>query len=853
MAASIVSASSTASLQRRIVTANRRLARRLQRDGLDAITLDDWLDSLLKQTNPNARMLQPFQSALLWQETIAATTQQLPVPFANLAATADVAMQAWSLCHNFQLSWKDPDFAANAETSQFQTWADAYSRRLSKLKVEDRSRALSRLPDEIWTSPPLDLRGFDRLTPLQLHLVGRVDFVTTDLDHPAERQSRQGFASFEEELRAAALWAQQQVEAGQPCAIIVPTLSTQANEVRRILRSVLSPHEFELSSGTQLGDVGIIHDALQLLDLLDGRATLDTWSWLLRSNYVGGAQQDSGRRALFDAWLRDRAGQELSVETVLRFETRAPIHTRSKSFFDSLRRTAKQRAKANEQLSFSNWKKRIHIWLNEFGWAEESTLSSEEFQAREAWLRQLDEWAQLDLVSPPVGWQKAFALLKRKVNRAPFQPESKDAPVQVMGLLESAGSIFKALWVVGNSDNVWPPPVRPHPFLPVGKQRQRKMPNSSAEVQAQYAAETTARLQRSANEIVFSWPQRDRDAELQPSPMIASIAAAQADPANVGSMDADSVELRRRPLDWQAPALPLGFQAAGGSHALKDQAGCPFRSFARFRLQARELEEPSAAFTPRDRGDVMHRVLERFWREVKSHAALIQMEDQQWQDLLADYLKQGLDYICAEDDQPWQLGLREVEEAILQQRLCQWIVIEKQRTPFQVVDHERKLPADIGGIQFEVRIDRVDQVSTESADNGKVIIDYKSGKFSIKSWEGERLDEPQVPLYASLYSDAGETVVGALVANLRPEELQLRGLVAYPESAQVEGNKMTVKAMGDQIQEWRHHLTQLAIAHRNGDAQLDPKRNTTCQYCHLPTLCRKAEVLRASETDEAAE
>ena len=45
---------------------------------------------------------------------------------------------------------------------------------------------------------------------------------------------------------------------------------------------------------------------------------------------------------------------------------------------------------------------------------------------------------------------------------------------------------------------------------------------------------------------------------------------------------------------------------------------------------------------------------------------------------------------------------------------------------------------------------------------------------------------------------------------------------------------------------WERNLTRLATAYAGGDARVDPKQASTCEYCHLSTLCRIHE-LRGAE------
>ena len=56
---------------------------------------------------------------------------------------------------------------------------------------------------------------------------------------------------------------------------------------------------------------------------------------------------------------------------------------------------------------------------------------------------------------------EAFAFLQRLCATTLFQPESPDAPIQILGVLESAGLRFDCLWVSGLTDEAWPMQARP--------------------------------------------------------------------------------------------------------------------------------------------------------------------------------------------------------------------------------------------------------------------------------------------------------------------------------------------------------------------------------------------------------
>ena len=125
--------------------------------------------------------------------------------------------------------------------------------------------------------------------------------------------------------------------------------------------------------------------------------------------------------------------------------------------------------------------------LQQLGWPGERPLDSAEFQTARAWRQLLETFAALALVQPRLGPRAALARLRRLAGETPFQPETEEAPIQVLGLLEAGGLRFDALWIMGLHDEVWPPPARPNQFLPAALQRRLGLPHASAERELAYA------------------------------------------------------------------------------------------------------------------------------------------------------------------------------------------------------------------------------------------------------------------------------------------------------------------------------------------------------------------------------
>lgn len=153
-----------------------------------------------------------------------------------------------------------------------------------------------------------------------------------------------------------------------------------------------------------------------------------------------------------------------------------------------------------------------------------------------------------------------------------------------------------------------------------------------------------------------------------------------------------------------------------------------------------------------------------------------------------------------------------------------------------MADIEAERIIAIGGLQIKTRADRVDALS----DGREIILDYKTGQLKSRGWEGERPDEPQLPLYCAT---SDRPVAGAAFAVIRVGELRFRGLTTQDVSLPA-FTKMTIDPpipLDRQLLEWRHVLEHLAEAFRAGKARVDPKPGA-CDNCGLRALCRIREV-----------
>jgi probable DNA repair protein len=425
-----------------------------------------------------------------------------------------------------------------------------------------------------------------------------------------------------------------------------------------------------------------------------------------------------------------------------------------------------------------------------------------------------------------------------------FQPETEQASIQILGTLEASGFFFDHLWIAGLHDEAWPAQANPNPLLPMHLQREKRIPRCSPERELEFASLVTRRLLASGSNVIVSYPRREQDRELGPSPLIASLPGATPDDLNLQS-GPSMVEIIRQSrsieklIDAKGPPLIESSRQRGGTKVFQYQSGCPFRAFAELRLGAEKLEFPMPGLDPRQRGILVHYTLEEIWRELRTHEALCSLMD------LPSLTRRSVDAAMArfnlERGTTLPRRFAEPEQERLRQLIADWLEIEKARQPFEVVRPEGERFAEVSGIRCKVKIDRIDRL----LDGREVIIDYKTGDPSLQFWETDRPDEPQLPLYSTIHE---KPLAGVLFAQIKTGKLRFLGLVdndvAMPGAVPVD--------LAAQIQAWRAVLEKLALDFRSGHAEVNPKDPAkNCRYCPQPCFCRIAEKQAKLNREEA--
>jgi ATP-dependent helicase/nuclease subunit B len=780
---------------------------------------EDALYSELGQTLP--LLLTEAQEQHLW-EGILEKSGLLIVPRA-----AAQCREAWRLMHQ----WRIGAGGANEDSLAFSSWVSKYKDKTEKEVDSGRLPDLmAGLLDKLRKPKLLVAYAFDVVPPQTREFFEHFEFRTCVPEGFDGACMRTSFRSAREEIEAAAKWARARLEEGKcRIGVVVPDLGRRRSEVVRVFSRAMqpgynlpgaakTPMPFNVSLGQPLALYPLVDAALTLIEWAHHPLEFARASRLVRSPFLGGADTELARRAMLDVRLRKDADGSMSLGKFISSSEPCPVLRKRLEAIFEITKTRPE--------SPAEWARHFSALLDAAGFPGERALDSDEFQTRVKWHEALAELSKLERLAGKLSFAQALAFLKRHCADTFFQPESPDAPIQVLGFLESAGQRFDCLWVAGLTDGEWPLPARPNPFIPIAAQKKAGIPQASAEASFELDRRITEEWKRSAAEVVFSHASNEEDRKLSPSPLILDVAEqplAVPDFPRYRDLLFSSSQLESFE-DSSAPPVPPG-KVVGGTRVLADQAACPFRAFAKWRLGAKELEEPADGLDPRDRGKLLHALMRELWLRLKNSNSL------------ARDLAPAISQAAAEAVREAKLEGRfaELERSRLAKLAREWLELESRRAPFEVLFTEQQRDLEVAGLQFQSRIDRMDKLR----EGGHVLIDYKSSRFlSPRQWEGPRPDDPQLPLYAVT---APEDLAAVVFAKLRPGEMRFMG---YSRAERLLPSVQFYHEWPKLLAQWKKDAEALGTGFASGDARVDPKDGLdTCRNCELHTLCRVYEKL----------
>ena len=863
-----------------VLTPNSRLARFLLRQYQTVQThsscptpkilpINRWLENCYQDwlfiTEQPLNLLSVNQALFIWETIIRRDEKNIFQP----NQIAQSCMQAYEFLQQANLSLVQVSVFGNVDVATFVSWALEFEQHCQAhqliCKAQLAQLVISALLKQQLIAPEnIYLVSFDDLSPVIIDLLDTLKnngskIAKQELHVTAQTQQQIALQDCNEEISVMAHWAknlhQQNPQASITC--IIPKLNNLRPQLLQTFQSLFSDETIvNISGGYSLAQAPIIKAALQFLQLNPYTIDCQHYTSLLTSPFIKHYETECDARALFDSELRNVNEPEISWQFLL---DKANQHNDLSNFTKQLEQYRQLRKVIPKKQTLLEWTEYFLTLLNHLGWPGDQTLSSEEHQQVQRWYELLQELANLNLEQTKISYQTAISILSSYTQRILFQKETIDGPIQVLGLLEAAGLTSDYLWIMGLDSETWPAAANPSPFLPRELQRQYNMPHSSPERELLFAQQLMQRFVHSAQHIIYSWHRHDAERELAASPLLKDIPPHPNLPPLAQGKEQESalrdssgnflpcatargragVRVQELLHDTKAPPFQPDEKPKGGSGIFKDQAACPFRAFAHYRLKATAPTTPEIGLDPLERGSLLHSCLDLVWSELKTHAQLCQLVNDDLQKIINDSIVQAFKKLFPYS-RKLQPIFKNLEIQRLQQLITKWLEFEKQRAPFHVIAHEQWRRVQIGPLNINLQIDRIDEL----ADGQHLLLDYKTGKTNPAEWFGTRPRAPQLPLYAI----TEKNITALTFAQVRIDELCFKGV--SEQELDIAGIKVPAdfskkyeapETWSALLQEWHTTLEKLANDYYNGIAAVDPLYANTCDDCDLHTLCRIAE------------
>lgn len=770
-------------------------------------------------------LLSRTQERLLWQQIL----RQQPYHAYHDGLLKEV-QNAWDHCQHWQIKINDPAYAYTPQTRQFQHWQTLFQAELKTKQAITENQLVDYLLQQesprLTASKHLIWACFDDFTPQQHALQQTLEQQGViqdyyDLDTPNAEAYQYKARDPDDEWQQMILWTKARLAAGdQRIILVIPDLQRVASRLQRFLTQHFSEHAYNLSLGKNLLQYPLVNHALEWLTLNETLSHQQA-CLLLQSPYLHGSQYEYLARS---EWLdQSTLLREPMIPTSFFYEacqTKAP----------ELSRILKNKVPYPEHASLMTWASLFKQRLAALGFPGEYALDSESYQCFQRFMTLFDEFIALSVIQSEMPLEEALNALRSLAQQTIFQYKQPETSVLILGLLEASGCQADSMWICGLTDQCLPQSMRLSAFIPHPLQRQLDMPHASNERELRLAKQLIERLQSSCEHLIFSYPGLTGEQPNLPSPLIASHLSYHALTESV----CDHCQLIEIEENYQLPLVDQE-QVTGGTSLLANQAQCPFKAFAAHRLHAKTPEPLQEGLDARDRGQLIHRVLESVWQILKTQQALLLLSHSELDNLLKRLINQTLNHLLQSKAMTYPPLLKQIEEARLMRLLHACLEWEKQRPPFEVFAIEQTETVSLADLTFNIRMDRVDQIQPNDPSQPvqKCVIDYKTS-LPLKPWREERPEAPQLLLYAL----TNDHINALLFLQLKSGRVTCHGL--SEESLSIDGVQIIKKDESwPEFQiTWQQRLTHLAEEFKQGHCTPTPLSTTTCQVCAFQNLCR---------------
>jgi len=564
---------------------------------------------------------------------------------------------------------------------------------------------------------------------------------------------------------------------------------------------------------------------------------------LLFNNWID--SEDYKYREQLGNYIKDKKLPKISINSLKRL-----IENDSKLKelkLDSLTKTLllieKNQALWSKKKDLNEW-----ITLTEEYWIETkvnkiNNLLSFEINNINSLFKSLNQLKNNKIIDYTVTFEEYWEILFTQLENSPAPKGANDFSIDINGFAENPIKKYDAIWLMNMNTNLWPGKTEFNPFIP--KKLQKKY-HIFDEIHIKKIDKVRLnRLKSFGSDITISYSKKDVETLLIPTPGYFN--DSEVEEIISKTKEINNKKYLEKIKDDKAPEiLGTNINVSGGFRCLENFQVCPAWSFYENRLHARPYQEDDQEeISKMSRGNLIHELLEKFWKEHKSSINLAKMSEK--------VLKKNIEILIHKVMSSYQVSKPcisptqiRLEGDYFKNLLYQWLCYEKLERPrFSVIESEEKYPVKIDRINFNVKIDRIDQYE----DGSRLLIDYKTGSevLTISQWKKSPITSLQMPIY--IVFTGIENISAAGIGYVHNNDVKLVGLSSCAQEP-IDGmitvfSKEKLKAHEDQwsdlLASWEVDIHKLASGYLSGDAKVIYGTEDELKYCSVKPLLRIAE------------
>ena len=838
------------------------------------LPLSSWLRNVWLASWPEKYLLSELQCEKIWEEIINQDSARLDL--LHLQGVASQTSKAFSLLHEYRLPRDKKLYEQTDESKAFLRWIRKFESRLSSAlapcMLMDAVRN-SMQEGEILIPHSLRIRGFEEQSPQLKYFLNflrekgtRVDFLSP-VPSPeilAQRMEKlndknvnvEEYENRQGEAEACACWVRSIFQPGKRIGIVVPELEKYRTLLKRELAAELVPETifsldeedlpFNISLAPPLSQEPMIKLALNLLSVKTSNVPVSTFLSIIQSPFFGFAFPPTREISDLERNLRKKRVLSIPLD---RFHSICG----SVPQVDQLVESLKSWTLNNSKLMPEKWAKELSDFLKTTGWpgkvapgTDKQSVLSKRHQGFEAWKDCLNQLCSLNQILGPINRLEVLNHLTHITRSKPFQSKTPEHSIQVIGLLESSGMQFDYLWVMGCHHEALPAHPEPNPFIPYEIRNKYSIPRSNPQRELKFTEQSLTRLLMAAPDVHFSYPLHEGDMDLEMSPLLKRFPQDKKAPY-LSNRIKDQVRAMNQLEKFTEPAFlqvtdseknQYGTQGISSGYALlKDQVDCPFRAFARHRLNSQRTPVAEIDFDNLDRGNLIHKALELFWDKTRNRKNLSNLSHGILEKRIEECVEEALKLCSQRTTGQTQFNKLEIERNV--RLIHDWLLnIERERPDFQVLHNEEDVSINLCGIKLSLRIDRIDEIPGK----GLLLIDYKTGREAKPAeWFAEKIRAPQLPLYAT-----AQPPVGLAYGHLTLGKPEFKGTADLPlgKLKNYDFAKDTgCSTWKELLSYWKNNLNRVADEFLQGNNQVLPvNKGEPCLHCEFNSLCRIQEI-----------